>query len=437
MEIKRNLRQLSFGAVYEIVIVLVVVSMPFLSSAEAVNCDFVRLAEREYVRTNTWNGCMCVKGLGDNVFRNWKCLPSESLAAVCAARHFVKYGMAEKVPLSYYEEDVFDDQKSAGRKVNTNKDMRSFRINFDQFEPPAHGKYGVGGMEVHEMQARILPFVVCNPNSKSALHCMLVAFFLNGRFFMATYFNANTGKVVLDFHQISQSGGMLLASESRYPYLTSEECAVQDKIISSLPLQNSTIKASNLNGVMATNTCHESDGTYLEIRSACPVIRHPLLNGGTLLSGEFLGFSFGASKNINAYNFETNGDPLVVCKSLDHPYMEWFDRVSLWHNQDHRLYRIDVQGQTPEDFSARQRYVFYNALTNDLGKGFGISLTRLPYRPDMPYDATGTVAHLQFHVNIGRKNCRMSIVSHAPFKKSERGSVTLSESMIKINAEDL
>ena len=59
------------------------------------------------------------------------------------------------------------------------------------------------------------------------------------------------------------------------------------------------------------------------------------------------------------------------------------------------------------------------------------------YRPDMPYDATGTVAHLQFHVNIGRKNCRMSIVSHAPFKKSERGSVTLSDGMIKINAEDL
>ena len=47
---------------------------------------------------------------------------------------------------------------------------------------------------------------------------------------MATYFNANTGKVVLDFHDISQSGGMLLASESRYPYLTPDECSIQGKV---------------------------------------------------------------------------------------------------------------------------------------------------------------------------------------------------------------
>ena len=185
-----------------------------------------------------------------------------------------------------------------------------------------------------------------------------------------------------------------------------------------------------------TNSYEGSEQAYLEIRSACPVIRHPLLNGGTVGAGEFLGFSFGVSnKTINASNFETNGDSLVVFKSLESPYMEWFDRVSLWHNQDHRLYRIDVQGQMPEDFSARQRYGFYNALTNDLGNGFGVSLTRLPYRPDMPYDATGTVTHLQFHVNIGRKDCRMSIVSQ--YKKTERGRVTLSDGMIKINAEDL
>ena len=190
-------------------------------------------------------------------------------------------------------------------------------------------------------------------------------------------------------------------------------------------------------GETHTNSYDGSEQAYLDIRAACPIIRHPWLNGGTLLSGEFLGFSFGSSKNINASNFETNGDSLVVSKSLDRPYMDWFDRVSLWHNQDHRLYRIDVQGQMPEDFSARQRYGFYNALTNDLGKGFGVSLTRLPYRPDMPYDATGTVAHLQFHVNIGRKNCRMSIVYQALYKRFGRGNVTLSDGMIKINAEDL
>ena len=190
-------------------------------------------------------------------------------------------------------------------------------------------------------------------------------------------------------------------------------------------------------GETHTNSYDGSEQAYLDIRAACPIIRHPWLNGGTLSSGEFLGFSFGSSKNINASNFETNGDSLVVFKSLDRPYMDWFDRVSLWHNQDHRLYGIDVQGQMPEDFPARQRYGFYNALTNNLGKGFGVNLTRLPYRSDMPYDATGTVAHLQFLVNIGRKNCRMSIVSQASYKKPGRGSVTLSDDMIKINTEDL
>ena len=59
------------------------------------------------------------------------------------------------------------------------------------------------------------------------------------------------------------------------------------------------------------------------------------------------------------------------------------------------------------------------------------------YRPDMPYDATGTVAHLQFHVNIGRKNCRMSIVYQALYERSGRGNVTLTDGMIKIKAEDL
>ena len=190
-------------------------------------------------------------------------------------------------------------------------------------------------------------------------------------------------------------------------------------------------------GETHTNSYDGSEQAYLEIRAACPIIRHPWLNGGTLLSGEFLGFSFGSSKNINASNLETNGNSLVVFKLLDHPYMEWFNRVSLWHNQDHRLYRIDAQGQMPDGFSARQRYEFYNALTNDLGEGFGVGLTRLPYRSDMPYDATGTVAHLQFQVNIGRKTCRMSIVSQASYKRPERGSVTLSDGMIKINVDDL
>ena len=230
MVIKRILHQLNFGSVHEIIVVFVVVAMPFTPCADEINYDFGLLEQREYVRTNTWNGCVRYEGLGDNIFRNWKCSPNERLSAVHAARHFIKYSMAEEVPLSYYEEDVFDDHERDGLKTNTNEVLRCYRMNFNQFEPPAHGKYGVGGLDIHEMQARVLPFVVCNSTSKSALHCILVAFFQGGRFFMATYFNANTGKVVLDFHDISQSGGMLLASESRYPYLTPDECSIQGKV---------------------------------------------------------------------------------------------------------------------------------------------------------------------------------------------------------------
>ena len=437
MGIKRSMRKSNFALTYEVVAILVVTLIHVSLCAEAVKFSFVRLDARSYVQDNTKGGCVRFPGLDNNSFSVWESSSDDCLLAIQAARHFIRYGMAEEIPMSYYEEEVCEGEDVVGSGIASNTVQRAFRLNLDQFEPPVRGKYGNSGIKVHEMQPRVLSFIVQNPSSKSPLYCILVAFFQMDTFMIATYFNINTGKVVLDFHQISQSGGMLLASESRYPYLTAEECAVQDKIISSLPLQNSTIKVSNLNGAMATNTSHESDGAYLEIKSACPVIRHPLLNGGMVGAGEFLGFSFGASKNINASNFETNGNSLVVCKSLDHPYMEWFDRVSLWYNQGHRLYRIDVQGQMPEDFPARQRYGFYNALTNNLGKGFGVNLTRLPYRSDMPYGATGTVAHLQFHVNIGRKNCRMSIVSQASYKKPGRGSVTLSDDMIKINTEDL
>ena len=437
MGIKGSLLKLDFVLKYKVVAILIVTVIHVSLHAETVKCSFARLEARDYVQNNTRAGCHRYQGLGNNVFSVWKCSSEECLAAICAVQHFIRYSMAEEIPMSYYEDDISGTEDDIVTGTDSNTTQRMFRLNLEQFEPPARGRYGNGGMKVYEMQPRILSFTVRNSTSKSALYCILVAFFQGGRFFMATYFNANTGKVVLDFHDISQSGGMLLASESRYPYLTPDECAIQDKIISSLPLQNPTARVSNQNGIMVTNTCHESDEAYLEIRSNCPVIRHPWLNGGTLSSGEFLGFSFGSSKNINASNFETNGDSLVVFKSLDRPYMDWFDRVNLWHNQGHRLYGIDVQGQMPEDFSARQRHEFYNALTNDLDKGFGVSLTRLPYRPDMPYDATGRVAHLQFHVNIGRKTCRMSIVSQASYKSPERGSVTLSDGMIKINVEDL
>ena len=77
MVIKRILHQLNFGSVHEIIVVFVVVAMPFTPCADEINYDFGLLEQREYVRTNTWNGCVRYEGLGDNIFRNWKCSPEE------------------------------------------------------------------------------------------------------------------------------------------------------------------------------------------------------------------------------------------------------------------------------------------------------------------------------------------------------------------------
>ncbi len=52
---------------------------------------FARLAPREYVRGNTWNGCMSYGHAAHVFFREWACPHSELAAAVAAADHFVRH----------------------------------------------------------------------------------------------------------------------------------------------------------------------------------------------------------------------------------------------------------------------------------------------------------------------------------------------------------
>lgn len=88
--------------------------------------------------------------------------------------------------------------------------------------------YEIAGERVPGLSARVRPFSVRNAASKSALKCVLVAFFKNETFVFAVYVNVNNGKTSLDF--LDAAGLKLLESESRYPYLTRMECDKQDKV---------------------------------------------------------------------------------------------------------------------------------------------------------------------------------------------------------------
>ena len=193
--------------------------------------DYTYLVGRVYVRTNTWNGCVRFADFHGTSFHAWECTPADCATAVNAARHFVRYGLARDPPASYFETEVPSENGAVEAGTNVIKSISMVRLNINQFEPLAQGELGIGGREVHKMEARILPFAVTNPNSKAVMYCMLVAFFEKADFFMATYFNWNTGKVVLDFHDISEGGWMLLAEESRYPYLLPSECTRQSTIV--------------------------------------------------------------------------------------------------------------------------------------------------------------------------------------------------------------
>jgi len=82
------------------------------------------------------------------------------------------------------------------------------------------------------MDVYTLPFQVKNRMSRFPLRCILVAFFHERKFLFAVYVNVNTGNISCDFNDSADS--MLLVGESRYPYLTADECQKQEEICQNL-----------------------------------------------------------------------------------------------------------------------------------------------------------------------------------------------------------
>ena len=204
----RSKRALAFG-------ITLIMHLP----CDGGDCVAFEFVDRQYCRTNTWNGCCVYENGRGTRFWKWDSPRGEIVSAIYAARHYIRYGKASLTSSGYYEDTV------------TLHDGRAWRLNLNQFPPPTSNDIAIDGMSVllSDMDICVLPFEVTNPGSKSPLRCILVEFLHKGRFCFAVYVNVNTGRASLDFHEFTDSGWMLIASESRYPYLTPPECEIQSQ----------------------------------------------------------------------------------------------------------------------------------------------------------------------------------------------------------------
>ena len=179
------------------------------------------LTGRSYVRTNTWNGCVSYAHGKETTFRAWKCPYRELLAAVHSAFHYARYGRPRTIPMSYYETGRYETSGAAVTVYG----------NLDQFSPPVEYEFEIGGESVARLNTHVLPFAVSTPRSRTDLHCVLVVFSTwKGEFAFGVYVNVNEGTASLDFHEAVSKGFMFIASESRYPYLTRQECRKQAEV---------------------------------------------------------------------------------------------------------------------------------------------------------------------------------------------------------------
>ena len=183
--------------------------------------SFTMLTDRHYSRTNTWNGC-ALFGRGEGtVFHTWRCPRFELTAAVHTAFHHARYARQRRVPMSYYAVD----------ETTLSNETRTVYANFEQLRPAVEYGFEIDGECVANLDVRVLPFAVTNPTSKTGLHCVLVAYFSRiGEFVFAVYVNINDGNVSLDFNEAAMEGYLFIASESRYPYLTPQECKKQREV---------------------------------------------------------------------------------------------------------------------------------------------------------------------------------------------------------------
>ena len=194
--------------------------------------NFSFLGQRSYVRDNTWNGCVSYGFEPTTRFEVWHDCPLDICTeAVHFAIHHARYCRNAQMPIAYYHDPIENGCCDQSEGMSTNvASTTEFRLNLNKFAPLRERDFKLNGVLFSKMDIKILPFRVTNPSSKIALRCVLVSFWANSKFQFAIYFNVNEGVADLDFHTIVGSGGMLVAAESRYPYLTSEECKTQAKV---------------------------------------------------------------------------------------------------------------------------------------------------------------------------------------------------------------
>ena len=185
--------------------------------------DIKEMEVRPYVRNNTWNGCCVFNNGSKTLFQVRNSSKDERVIAACLAIHHVRYGRNVRIPVSYYEREIPLTESDKASNV-----VRKVELNLEQFAPPIGDNVVINDVVLDEMKIRVLPFKVKNTKSKADLRCVLVGFFHDDAFCLAVYVNMNNGKVSLDFHDVDDY--MLLANESRYPYLKPRECDVQANV---------------------------------------------------------------------------------------------------------------------------------------------------------------------------------------------------------------
>lgn len=192
--------------------------------AQPLDVRSVRLfGPRRYERTNIRSGCSRVVVPGhETLFSPWACSRGEREDAVRAAIRYVRY-----------QRQCTDGDKpnSQSRTRTADQGGRLSSPSF-QFSVPLDRNFSAYGVSVHDMDVHLLPFQIKNSLSCFPLHCILVAFLHEEQFLFAIYVNVNTGRISPDFGNAACS--LLLEGESRYPFLTKEECQKQDEAVAHL-----------------------------------------------------------------------------------------------------------------------------------------------------------------------------------------------------------
>ena len=176
---------------------------------------FSIITDREYIQTNTWNGSLQFGGMGETKFFRWDCPTEDCIRIAYAIMHYARYNCCRPgvCPVC---------------TIGSNNETEIAKLTMFCFDVQPTPLILNKGFNINDLRLRILPFRVNNSESiPSDMYCMLGAFFKDDEFCFAVYVNLNNGKISLNFREVVSSGSPRVASESRFPYLTTDECEVQ------------------------------------------------------------------------------------------------------------------------------------------------------------------------------------------------------------------